>query len=160
VQMKVEFWSTSFAAPKPPNMNQVVELKCNYPPLPSVTQKNDSLLFSSAPRRQPRAVTSSPRRPSLRQGRLPSVGAHPPRRQGRLPDTTIHLTTAGVRFSATEALPLLHWIPSHIDVPQALAAFCGCISLPSPFLTCGCASPGGPSLQCRVPLQASSGPFL
>jgi hypothetical protein len=111
VQISVEFWSTSFAAPKPPNMNQVVELKCNYPPLPSVTQKNDSLLYSSAPRL--RAAISSPRRPSsLRQGRLPSAGAHPPRRQGRLPDTGAHLAIAGVRFSATRALPLLHRIPS------------------------------------------------
>jgi hypothetical protein len=97
-------------------MNQVVELKCNYPPLPSVTQKNDLLLFSSVPR--PRAATSSPRRPSsLRQGRLPSAGAHPPRRQGRLPDTGAHLATACVRYSATGALPLLHRIPSSPGPP-------------------------------------------
>jgi hypothetical protein len=34
--MNVEFWSTFFAAPKPLNMNQVVDLRCNYPPSPSV----------------------------------------------------------------------------------------------------------------------------
>jgi hypothetical protein len=32
--MKVEFWSTSFAAPKPPNRNLLIKLIGNYPPIP------------------------------------------------------------------------------------------------------------------------------
>jgi hypothetical protein len=34
VKMKVEFWSTSFAAPKPPNRNLLIKLIGNYPPIP------------------------------------------------------------------------------------------------------------------------------
>ena len=62
VQMEVEFWSTSFAAPKPLNMNLLVKLVGNYPPLPLITQKNGSILFLPSPR----AVT-----PSLPCRRLP-----------------------------------------------------------------------------------------
>ena len=49
VQIEVEFWSTSFAAPKPLNMNHLVELVGNYPPLPLITQKNGSILFLPSP---------------------------------------------------------------------------------------------------------------
>jgi hypothetical protein len=37
--MKMEFWSTSFAAPKPSDMNLLAELVGNYPPMPLVTQR-------------------------------------------------------------------------------------------------------------------------
>jgi hypothetical protein len=37
--MEVEFWSTSFAAPKPPNMNLFVKLMYNYPTMPSISGK-------------------------------------------------------------------------------------------------------------------------
>ena len=37
--MKLEFWSTSLAAPKQPLLNLLVELVGNYPPMPLVTQK-------------------------------------------------------------------------------------------------------------------------
>jgi hypothetical protein len=42
VQMEVEFWSTSFAAPKPANTDLGVELEGNYPPMPLLSGKNDS----------------------------------------------------------------------------------------------------------------------
>ena len=50
MQMEVEFRSTSFAAPEPPNMNLLVELMGNYPPMPLITEKNGSILFFRAPR--------------------------------------------------------------------------------------------------------------
>jgi hypothetical protein len=49
VQIEVEFWSTSFAAPEPLDMNLLVELVGNYPPMPLVTQENDSFYSSPKP---------------------------------------------------------------------------------------------------------------
>jgi hypothetical protein len=42
MQMEVEFWSTSFAAPKPSNMNLLMELVSNYQPMPPLSGKNGS----------------------------------------------------------------------------------------------------------------------
>jgi hypothetical protein len=43
--LRVEFWSTSFAAPKPSNMNLDMELVGNYPPMPLVSGKKRFVLF-------------------------------------------------------------------------------------------------------------------
>jgi hypothetical protein len=43
VQIELEFWSTSFATPKPDNMKLDMEFVRNYPPLPSISENNNSL---------------------------------------------------------------------------------------------------------------------
>jgi hypothetical protein len=52
VQMEVEFWSTSFAAPKPLNIDLGVELMNNYPPMPLLSGKTFRfVLFLPSPSR-------------------------------------------------------------------------------------------------------------
>jgi hypothetical protein len=52
--MKVEFWSTSFAAPKPPNRNLLIKLIGNYPPIPLLVGKRFVyFLIPSHPRLPP-----------------------------------------------------------------------------------------------------------
>jgi hypothetical protein len=47
--MEVEFWSTSFAAPKPANTDLGVELEGNYPPMPLLSGKKRFETFYSFP---------------------------------------------------------------------------------------------------------------
>ena len=69
--MEVEFRSTSFAAPEPPNMNLLVELMGNYPPMPLVTQKTVRSFPPETPRAtSPSCASSNPR--------LLCSGARPP----------------------------------------------------------------------------------
>jgi hypothetical protein len=93
VQMKVKFWSTSFAAPKPLNMNQVMELKCNYPPLPSITQKKRFTYFLLCPATATVSCVFLPAPPVPPPGMPPLRRIHPPHRQGRLPNTGAHIPT-------------------------------------------------------------------
>jgi len=65
VQIEVEFWSTSFAAPEPSLLNLLIELVGNYPPMPLVIQKNVSkraIFYSPSP---PQRISFSPYRSSL-----------------------------------------------------------------------------------------------
>jgi hypothetical protein len=45
VQMRLEFWSTSFATSKLFNMNLLVELTENYPPVPLISGENGSVII-------------------------------------------------------------------------------------------------------------------
>jgi hypothetical protein len=98
--MKMEFWSTSFAAPKPSDMNLLAELVGNYPPMPLVTQRKRFILFlpnptASAPASSPATpvrvclAVLEPRR-RLGFGRRPSPSSLPTGRRPPYPLTAVH----------------------------------------------------------------------
>jgi hypothetical protein len=73
VQMRVEFWSTSFAAPKPPNMNLLMELRDNYQPMSLLSGKT---VHFYSPRDPSLHRDSSPAPPSCpRQAAGPALRA-------------------------------------------------------------------------------------
>jgi hypothetical protein len=74
--MKMEFWSTSFAAPKPSNMNLLAELVGNYPPMPLVTQEKTIRSISPQPIRLRPGLLSRDSHPRAPRG----LGAAPPPR--------------------------------------------------------------------------------
>ena len=83
MQMGVKFWSTSFAAPKPPNMNLLVELVDNYPPMPLVTQKTVRSFYSLSPSRHNPCLI--PPLPTCRHSHSPDGWRAHPRRHPHLP---------------------------------------------------------------------------
>jgi hypothetical protein len=66
--MKVEFWSTPFAAPKSHNINLLMELVGNYPPMPLINGKKRFAFYS---------LISPSKHPPKSMPLLPSAGVTP-----------------------------------------------------------------------------------
>ncbi|RLM69019.1 hypothetical protein C2845_PM17G05920 [Panicum miliaceum] len=134
VQMGVEFWSTYFAAPKPPLLNLLVEFVGNYPPLPSITQKTVRFLLFLPSR------TSTPRLPPLVRlsaAAPPSVGPPPPSAGRPFLPQAAALPCRLPPLPQAAALPCRIWIPA-LPGRAGVVDWLSLLYLAAPELSIGC----------------------